>query len=213
MQRNEKFQNIGLFLVVLRFSSLTPLCGTGAASPFTDHMVIQRETEIRIWDGPIRGENFCQPWNWQRTTITDTNAAGESSCRDASGRSFALIIRGKKTIVFRDVMLGEVWVASGQSNMTYALSGATAATRNTPGKLSGINSSRSKENCGRAQSDTLPARGKYVRPRQRKVFGSELLFARHLHKELGVPSNHPERWPGTAGENGRTGFIAARSCP
>jgi len=53
-----------------------------------------------------------------------------------AGGPFTLMVQGKKTIIFRDVMLGEVWVASGQSNMTYALSGATGGEKETlAGKL------------------------------------------------------------------------------
>ena len=48
------------------------------------------------------------------------------------GGPYTLVLQGKKTIVFKDVLFGEVWVASEQSNMTYALGGATGAAEEIP---------------------------------------------------------------------------------
>lgn len=50
----------------------------------------------------------------------------------SAGGPFALTIRGKKEVAVKDVMIGEVWLASGQSNMTFGLGGADSAETEVP---------------------------------------------------------------------------------
>jgi sialate O-acetylesterase len=121
-----------------------------------------------------------------------------------AGGPFALTVQGRKTIVFRDVMLGEVWIASGQSNMTYALGGATGAEKEIP------NASYSeirfftvpKKIAVAPQADTLAAAWEVCSPETAKNFSAvSYFFARDLHKVLGVPVGIIlSAWPGSAGE-------------
>jgi hypothetical protein len=173
---------------------------------FSDHMVIQRETEIRIWGWADAGEKI---------SVSLGTGSGQAFA-DSGGRwrvilpamraggPFTLLVQGKKTIVFRDVMLGEVWVASGQSNMTYALSGAAGGDKeilhaNYPGiRFFTV----PKKIAVEPQSDTLPAAWEICSPETAKSFSAvSYFFARELHKELGVPVGIIlSAWPGTAGE-------------
>jgi sialate O-acetylesterase len=85
---------------------------------FTDHMVLQRDVPIWIWgkaDGP------------GTVSVTRARAKADASVKDgkwmaelpamAAGGPHALAIRGANTVTIGDVMVGEVWIASGQSNM------------------------------------------------------------------------------------------------
>jgi len=173
---------------------------------FSDHMVLQRETEIRIWGWADPGEK-----------ISVTLGAGSGQAvADSGGRwrvtlpairaggPFTLTVEGKKTIVFRDVMLGEVWVASGQSNMTYALGGSTGGDKeilhaNYPGiRFFTV----PKKIAIEPQIDTLPAAWEVCSPETAKNFSAvSYFFARELYKELSVPVGIIlSAWPGTAGE-------------
>jgi len=192
-----------MFFAFLR----SPLCAEPVLSHiFSDHMVIQRETEIRIWGWADPGEKISVSLgtgNGQATT--DTNGSWRVILPAMRvGGPFALIIQGKKTIVFRDVMLGEVWVASGQSNMTYALSGATGRDKGIlQADYPGIRFFTVPKRIAVApQSDTLPAAWEVCSPETAKKFSAVSYFlARHLHKELGVPVGIIlSVWPGTAGE-------------
>src|SRR5260370_20959298 len=173
---------------------------------FSDHMLIQRETEIRIWGWADPGEKVS----------VSLGAGSGDAVADSDGRwrvivpamraggPVTLIVQGKKTIIFRDVMLGEVWVASGQSNMTYALSGATGGEKeilraNYPGiRFFTVPRKIALE----PQSDTMPAAWEVCSPETAKSFSAvSYFFARDLHKELGVPIGIIlSSWPGSAGE-------------
>src|SRR5260370_19635519 len=101
---------------------------------FSDHMVIQRETEMRIWGWSEVGEKISVSLgagSGQGTTDAEGHWKVIMPAMRAGG-AFTLLVQGKKTVVFRDVILGEVWVASGQSNMSYALSGATGGDKEIP---------------------------------------------------------------------------------
>ena len=173
---------------------------------FSDHMVIQREAEIRVWGRADPGEIVSVGLGasiGQATTDADGRWRVTLPAMRAGG-PFVLKIQGKKTIVFRDVMLGEVWVASGQSNMTYALSGATGGEKETShATYPAIRFFTVPKKIAVApQSDTLAAAWEVCSPETAKNFSAvSYFFARDLHKALGVPVGIIlSAWPGTAGE-------------
>lgn len=121
-----------------------------------------------------------------------------------AGGPFTLMVRGKKTVEVKDVLLGEVWIASGQSNMTYALSAATGATEEIP--AANYPQMRfftvPKKIALAPQENTRPASWEICTPDTAKIFSAvAYFFGRHLHKALHVPIGLIlSAWPGTAGE-------------
>jgi sialate O-acetylesterase len=120
----------------------------------------------------------------------------------SAGGPFTLSIKGKKEIILKDVMIGEVWVASGQSNMTFELAGSVGAAEelrkadypeirlfNVP-KIAATDS----------KEDTLPASWQICTPDAARHFSAvAYYFARDLHRKLHVPVGIVESaWPGTA---------------
>ncbi len=173
---------------------------------FSDHMVIQRETEIRIWGWADAGEKISVSLG-AGSGQAITNADGRwrvTLPAMRAGGPFTLLVQDKKTIVFRDVMRGEVWVASGQSNMAYALSGATGGEKEiSHATYPGIRFfTVPKKIAVEPQSDTLPAAWEVCSPEIAKSFSAvSYFFASDLHKVLGVPVGIIlSAWPGTAGE-------------
>ena len=87
---------------------------------FGDHMVLQRDRPIVIWGSAAPGERVTAKFAGSRASV---NASQEGVWRiqlpshqaDPTGR--ILSIRGKNTLTFTDVLVGEVWLCSGQSNM------------------------------------------------------------------------------------------------
>ncbi len=97
--------------------------GLKVARVFSNHMVLQRELPIKIWGTAdfnekiivILGRNSAEC-----TTGTDGKWDIELPLMPAGG-PYALIISGKTTLEFNDVLIGEVWLCSGQSNMAFPL--------------------------------------------------------------------------------------------
>ncbi|HET9825865.1 MAG TPA: sialate O-acetylesterase, partial [Chitinophagaceae bacterium] len=85
------------------------------------HMVLQQKTEVTIWGWCDAAEKIKLGTNWDTTTYT---TVGSSSARwsmqiktPAAGGPYQITIEGHNKIVLEDVLIGEVWVCSGQSNM------------------------------------------------------------------------------------------------
>src|SRR5258708_5382965 len=173
---------------------------------FIDHMVIQRETEIRIWGWADAGEKISVSLAASSGhAIADSDGHWKVMLPGMrAGGPFTLLVQGKKTVVFRDVMLGEVWVASGQSNMTYALGGATGGEKEVShATYPGIRFFTVPRKIAIApQPDTLPATWEVCSPETAKSFSAvSYFFARDLHRALGVPVGIIlSSWPGSAGE-------------
>lgn len=86
---------------------------------FSDHMVLQRETSAPIWGTALPGEKVTVRFRDQAPTATADEAGKwrvELKGLKAGGPD-ELVIAGKNEIKLTDVLVGEVWVGSGQSNM------------------------------------------------------------------------------------------------
>ncbi len=121
-----------------------------------------------------------------------------------AGGPFVLQVRGKKKLEFKDVMIGEVWVASGQSNMAYALGGAANASEVIPkADDAGLRFfTVPKKIAMEPQTDTLPAAWEVCTGESARKFSAvAYFFARDLRRTLQVPVGIIlSAWPGTAAE-------------
>ena len=90
---------------------------------FSDHMVLQRNLEVPIW-GTGKPGALVEVALGEITSQDTVDADGKWELRlpemDAGG-PFELKIVSKRTILLRDVFIGEVWLCSGQSNMAFPL--------------------------------------------------------------------------------------------
>lgn len=86
---------------------------------FGDHMVLQRDTVVRIWGTADAGEAVNVTLGDQSSaTMTGTNGKWEVDFPPMpAGGPFALKVVGKNTIAINDVLFGDVWLCAGQSNM------------------------------------------------------------------------------------------------
>jgi sialate O-acetylesterase len=90
---------------------------------FSDHMVLQQDLRLPIWGWADEGE---------RVTVTFRGSSASTTARDGSwtlrlprqkaGGPFRMVVEGKNRIEIEDVLVGEVWVCSGQSNMEWPMS-------------------------------------------------------------------------------------------
>jgi len=94
---------------------------------FGDHMVLQQNSEVTVWGWADPGEAIAVKgcWQWFSWTKTKADADGKWSVKiktpQASDNAATLTVKGSNTIVLDDILLGEVWICSGQSNMEWAM--------------------------------------------------------------------------------------------
>jgi sialate O-acetylesterase len=91
---------------------------------FSDHMVIQQEKPVFVWGWADPDESVTVEFKGNRkTTQSDSKGAWavELPAIKASAESATMTITGSNTIVINDILVGEVWICSGQSNMEWGL--------------------------------------------------------------------------------------------
>ena len=104
-------------------SVATPMTVTPAAI-FSDHMVLQRQAKVPIWGAATAGQTVTVTFNGQ-TKTTVAGADGKWMVRlddmPAKAEPGEMTVKDSKTaITFKDVVVGDVWLGSGQSNMEFA---------------------------------------------------------------------------------------------
>jgi sialate O-acetylesterase len=113
--------------------------GVTLPAVLSEHMVLQRGLPVHIWGKAAPGESVAV--TFRAATVTgQAGPIGKWSIflpAGEAGGPFDLTIKGENTIAFNDILVGDVWVASGQSNMEWQLrrtDGAEAeiATANFP---------------------------------------------------------------------------------
>jgi sialate O-acetylesterase len=93
---------------------------------FSDGMVLQRNKPIPVWGWADANEKIVVHFNTQTKTII-TDSTGKWMVKldsEKAGGPFELTISGKNKIVITNVLVGEVWICSGQSNMEFQVSKA-----------------------------------------------------------------------------------------
>jgi sialate O-acetylesterase len=97
---------------------------------FSSHMVLQRDMPIHIWGESAPGEQVTVSLQ-DATAAATADSIGHWSiylpARPAGG-PYTLTVRGANTLQFGDILLGDLWLASGQSNMEMPLEGFNATT-------------------------------------------------------------------------------------
>jgi sialate O-acetylesterase len=94
---------------------------------FSDHMVLQRDTPIRVWGWATPHEAVSVSLGGSQATATADSLGRWDAYLPSmtAGGPYSLVIKGANadTVEFKDVLIGDVWVASGQSNMEMPLRG------------------------------------------------------------------------------------------
>ena len=90
-----------------------------------DHMVLQQNTSVNLWGWSEPAEKITIRTSWDTTvyhTKGSENADWKVSIKTPSqGGPYRITIQGSNEIIINDVLIGEVWLGSGQSNMQMTL--------------------------------------------------------------------------------------------
>ncbi len=95
---------------------------------FADHMVIQRDAQIIIWGWADPGERVTVELGTRsRKTRTDDDGRWEVILPPfrSGGVPLTMTVTGNNTLTIEDILVGEVWVCSGQSNMQWPIRNAS----------------------------------------------------------------------------------------
>jgi len=128
-----KLLGIVAILFVAQFSLLAKVRLPGV---FSDHMVLQRAATVPVWGQADAGEPVTVEFAGQKKSAT-ADANGKWSVKldslPASTESRELLVTGKDSSVkISDVLVGDVWLAGGQSNMGFPLNSAHNAAEVLP---------------------------------------------------------------------------------
>lgn len=179
-------------------------------APFSDHMVLQQQAEVSVWGWAAKGTSVTVEGSWDGHQVIAT--AGEDGrwetkiATPKAGGPYSLKISDKNdSVQINDVLIGEVWVASGQSNMVFSLAGSkngkkAVANANYP-KIRYMEVERQVSET--PQNDAPGSKWEALTPDNAGDYSAvAIYYALHLQKELNVPIGIMEAaWGGTAADN------------
>ena len=90
-------------------------------SLFSDHMVLQQKDSVTFWGKSSPFSKINVNTSWGEKSLTESNKKGEWELKiltPSAGGPYVIDVKtSKEKISIKDVLIGEVWLASGQSNM------------------------------------------------------------------------------------------------
>lgn len=124
--RRFAFHQILQFLCVGGMLTL-PITGLGAIrlpKIIGSHMVLQQKSETAFWGwaNPSEKIYITTSWNNQKDSVmADGNAQWKLKIKiPEAGGPYTITLEGENTIILENILIGEVWVCSGQSNMEWS---------------------------------------------------------------------------------------------
>lgn len=158
---------------------------------FSEHMVLQRDTIVPVWGWADAGEEVSVSIAGQNTqTVADKYGKWAVKLDKLSAtQPLTLTVKGKNTLVVNDVLVGEVWLGSGQSNMAMTVNRALNFEEE---KSAALLPQIRMFSVGRGPSATAKddCQGSWIvcSPETVGQFSATAyFFGRELHKTLGVP--------------------------
>ncbi len=122
----KKLISLRFVLILLCFLSVGATAWSKVRLPniIGSHMVLQQKSKVKLWGWAAASESITIKTTWDTTTykVIATNGANwETEINTpAAGGSYTITIEGENKIILEDVLIGEVWVCSGQSNMEWS---------------------------------------------------------------------------------------------
>ncbi|MEO8852178.1 MAG: sialate O-acetylesterase [Ginsengibacter sp.] len=111
------------FLLILLFVSTAAIANVHLPKLFSDGMVLQRNQKILLWGWADAGKRIRVIFKKQiKTAITDKTGKWKVYLNpEPAGGPYQLKVTGENTVTINNILIGDVWVCSGQSNMEFPL--------------------------------------------------------------------------------------------
>jgi len=186
--------------------ALPALAEVSLPNLIAEHMVVQRDMPVHVWGTAAPGEAVSVTFRGE-TRSAHPDEFGRWSVylpAGTAGGPFELTVKGTNTITLRDVLVGDVWVASGQSNMEMAVRSAKDARAEiAAANYPRIRLFRALNRVADYPLEDVAAKTWVVTtPETVEEFSAAAyFFARELQKKYGVPIGLIEsNWGGTPAE-------------
>ncbi|MEZ4776098.1 MAG: sialate O-acetylesterase [Bacteroidia bacterium] len=174
---------------------------------FGDHMVMQQQTSAPLWGRADAGEKVTISASWDEMALS-TYADSKGKWRidlatPAAGGPYSIRIEASNLIVIDDILIGEVWLASGQSNMEWTLAKADLGAKEiAAANFPEIRLFKVERDV--SSTPRFDCKGEWMvcSPESVKDFSAVgFFFAKQLQKELNVPvAVIQSTWGGTPSE-------------
>ena len=196
-----------LALCVLTISAATLIADVTLPSIIADNMVLQQKTSAPLWGFASPNEKITLTASWQRhsqSTTADNQGNWKINIKTpkASG-PHTITIKADNTITLNNVMTGEVWLCSGQSNMQWTMTKTNNAQQEIDAaKYPNIRLFHVERESSKTPKTNCTGSWNQCTPESVKNFSAvAYFFGRHLHKELDTPIGlvHSS-WGGTPAE-------------
>lgn len=160
---------------------------------FTDSMVLQRDAAVPVWGTAQSGETVTVSFAGQKKT-TQADASGRWSVKldalKASNRPRELTISTvRESRTFKDVVVGDVWLCSGQSNMAFRMVEVANATQEiAASKNPDVRFFKVAEKFAQQPVTTVKGEWRQLSPETTaECSAAAYYFAQTVQRELGVP--------------------------
>ncbi|MCU4157867.1 hypothetical protein J1N10_17975 [Carboxylicivirga sp. A043] len=120
-----------ILITALVYCNQQSIANVNVADIFSDNMVLQRNQKVKVWGSAEPGEKLTLSFNGQRHKAK-ADRTGEWSVTLApmtAGGPFNMSINGKNEVLLQNILIGDVWVCSGQSNMQWPVSKSNNAEK------------------------------------------------------------------------------------
>lgn len=176
---------------------LTLLCTTAFAevklpSVFASQMVLQRDIKIPVWGTAAPSEKITIDFADKKWTIITDEKGNWSVKLDplSAGGPYKMVVKGENTIILDDILIGDVWICSGQSNMGFGLEGA----RNAKDEIKNSDFPQIRLMTVSCTGNTTPQKDVRVSPwapcspkSSPKFSAAGYFFGKNLYQDLKIP--------------------------
>lgn len=180
-----------LLLLAFCLPCLTARAAVRLPSMFGNGMVLQRQAPAPVWGWADPGERVTVSFRRQRVSAT---AGADGRWRVTlqplrAGGPYTMTVKGKNTVTFTDVLVGEVWICSGQSNMAIALTSAKNAEQEiAAANYPQIRLFSTAYSTRQVPTDEVTGCWQACTPDSARSFSAvAYFFGRKLYREMGVP--------------------------
>lgn len=184
-------------LILLLSATANLLADVKLPALLSDNMVLQQQSDARFWGWAGPGEKITVHASWDKEASAPVTADKDGKWKMAlktpkatgAGGPYTITVKGNNTIELKNILIGEVWVCSGQSNMEFRLPHAT----NGKEEVTEANYPQIRFFNVRSAATAHPAedvKGQWSECTPKTAGGIlavPYFFAKKIHKELNIP--------------------------